>query len=436
MYIISEQEFLVEPGRIGELCIAGDGVAQGYWKRSDLTDEKFIKNPFETKLGPILYRTGDLAKLLPSGEVQCLGRIDQQIKIRGQRVELGEIEEALDSLQGVQSSVVLLHEDRLVANLIVSDMIINQTEQFRVWKEIIRGQLPTHMVPHIFNVVDDFPTTLNGKIDRKSLLNLLSKKTENQIFTDPNTESELIILNIWKKCLGIDKIDVNSDFFELGGHSVIAVKVMMLLEDETGNRLPLVALLKHPTIKKLASYMDSEFVTWDSLVPLKPIGSKPPLYIVHGAHHNVLIFNELAQKLDQEQPVYGLQAKGLDGIAEPHDSMHDMARDYIKEIQITNPNGPYCLAGFSLGGTIAFEMARQLREQGKEVKIVAEFDTYVFPDYYFKNPIKKKVVSVGYTLVKVGYVLLNMLTSKKNFKRRTGLFKLHLKGIFLRLKYG
>jgi amino acid adenylation domain-containing protein len=436
LYIMNEQELLVEPGRTGELCIAGDGVAQGYWKRSDLTNEKFIKNPFETELGPVLYRTGDLAKLLPSGEVQCLGRIDQQIKIRGQRVELGEIEEALDSLEGVQSSVVMLHEDRLVANLIVADMVSDHTQQFNEWKEILREQLPLHMVPYIFNVVKDFPTTLNGKIDRKSLLNLLPNKTAAKIFTEPSTASESTILTIWQKCLGIDKIDVNSDFFELGGHSVIAVKVMMLLEDETGNRLPLVALLKHPTIKKLASYMDSEFVTWDSLVPLKPEGTKPPLYIVHGAHHNVLIFNELAQKLDKDQPVYGLQAKGLDGIAEPHDSMHDMARDYIKEIQITNPNGPYCLAGFSLGGTIAFEMARQLREQGKEVKIVAEFDTYVFPDYYFKSPIKKKIVSVSYTIVKVGYVLLNMLTSKKNFKRRTGLFMLHIKGLFLRMKYG
>lgn len=436
LYIMNEQELLVEPGKIGELCIAGDGVAQGYWKRSELTNEKFIKNPFETELGPVLYRTGDLAKLLPSGEVQCLGRIDQQIKIRGQRVELGEIEEALDSLEGVQSSVVLLHEDRLVANLIVSNNMSDHTEQFSAWKEILREQLPSHMVPHIFNLVKDFPITLNGKIDRKSLLNLLPNKTASKIFTEPSTPSEKTILSIWRNCLEIDEIDVNSDFFELGGHSVIAVKVMKLLEDETGNRLPLAALLKHPTIKKLASFMDSEFVTWDSLVPLKPKGTKPPLYIVHGAHHNVLIFNELAQKLDKNQPVYGLQAKGLDGVAEPHESMHDMARDYIKEIQITNPNGPYCLAGFSLGGTIAFEMARQLREQGKEVKIVAEFDTYVFPDYYFKNPLKKKIVGVGYDIIKVGFVLLNMFTSKKNFKRRTGLFKLKIKGMFLRLKYG
>ncbi|MFD0798522.1 amino acid adenylation domain-containing protein [Maribacter chungangensis] len=437
LYIVNEQGNLVEPGKIGELYIAGDGVAKGYWKRPDLTAEKFIENKFAIDAGKTLYRTGDLAKLLPTGEVQCLGRIDQQIKIRGHRIELGEIEQALDSLEGIESSVVLFHEDKLIANICTTIGDTARYEgQLTKWKEILRNQLPMHMVPQQFNMVSEFPTTLNGKIDRKKLAETLPKENLKTGFTEPASASEKIIAEVWKKCLKLDKIGVDSDFFELGGHSVIAVRVMTMLEEKTGNRLPLVALLKHPTVKKLAAYMDSEFIVWDSLVPLKPEGTKPPLYIVHGAHHNVLIFNELAQNLDKDQPVYGLQARGLDGVAEPHDSMHDMARDYIKEIQITNPNGPYCLAGFSLGGTIAFEMARQLREQGKEVKIVAEFDTYVFPDYYFKSAIKKRIVGLTYTALKVGYVLLNMFTSKKNFKRRTGLFMLHIKGLILRLKHG
>src|SRR5690606_17380913 len=139
------------------------------------------------------------------------------------------------------------------------------------------------------------------------------------------------------------------------------------LEKETGNRLPLVALLKHPTVKKLAAYMDSEYIVWDSLVPLKPEGTKPALYVVHGANHNVLMFNALAQYLDKDQPVYGLQSRGLSGVDEPHDSIDQMAADYISEILQSNPNGPYALGGFSYGGIVAFEMARQLRAQGKEV---------------------------------------------------------------------
>ena len=436
-YIVNEQGNLVEPGKIGELYIAGDGVAKGYWKRPDLTAEKFVKNTFDEAAGSIVYRTGDLAKLLPSGEVQCLGRIDQQIKIRGHRIELGEIEQALDSLEGIESSVVLFHEDKLVANLLTTKTgTVSEEDQLTIWKQTLRNQLPMHMVPQQFNLVSEFPTTLNGKIDRKKLVDTLPKTKVKTGYTEPASDSEKVIAEVWKKCLKIDNIGVDSDFFELGGHSVIAVRVMTMLEEKTGNRLPLVALLKHPTIKKLAAYMDSEFVVWDSLVPLKPEGTKPPLYIVHGAHHNVLIFNELAKNLDKDQPVYGLQARGLDGVAEPHDSMYQMATDYLTEIIASNPDGPYALAGFSLGGTIAFEMARQLKAMGKEVKMVGEFDTYVFPDYYFESPIKKKIVDIFYILGKIVFITFNMFTSKKKFKRRTGLIKLFVSGLFLRMKYG
>jgi amino acid adenylation domain-containing protein len=436
LYIVNEQNNLVALGNIGELCIAGDGVANGYWKRQDLTAEKFVINPFETDLGSLMYRTGDLAKLLPSGKVQCLGRIDNQVKIRGQRIEIGEIEQTLDALEGIQSSVVLLNEDRLVATLITSEKGNHNTNQISAWKEILKEQLPVHMIPQQFNVVKEFPTTLNGKIDRKALLNLLPNHTTKQSFAEPSTPSEKIIAAIWQDCLSIDKIDVNSDFFEIGGHSLVGVRVMAKLEKETGNRLPLIGLLKHPTIKKFATYMDSEFFTWDSLVPLKPEGTKPPLYIVHGANHQVLIFNELAQKLDKDQPVFGLQSRGLNGVEEPHDSIDAMAADYVSEIVASNPKGPYALAGFSYGGIVAYEMARQLKAQGREVKILAQFDTYVFPEYYHSSPLKKSMLSKLYLLGKIGYIFLNMFSSKKNFKRRLELIKLQISGLKLRLKHG
>ncbi len=436
LYIVDDQNRLVAPGETGELCIAGDGVAKGYWKREDLTTEKFIKNQFETDANPVLYRTGDLAKLLPSGDVHCLGRIDQQVKIRGHRIELGEIEQTLDSLEGVHSSVVLLNEDHLVAYLIPSHMGNQEAYQASAWKELLKEHLPTHMIPQEFIIVKDFPTTLSGKIDRKALLKLLPNKTPKLDFTEPTTQSEKIITTIWQECLGIDKIDVFSDFFELGGHSIIGVQVMARLEKETRNRLPLVALLKHPTIKKLATYMDSEFITWDSLVPIKPEGTKPPFYIVHGAHHNVLMFNDLAQYLHKDQPFYGLQSRGLDGVTEPHDSIHEMAADYIAEIIVSNPDGPYSLGGFSYGGIVAFEMARQLRAQGREVKTVAQFDTYVFPYYYGEGPIMKKTLSFLYLLGKIVFVFLNMFNGKKNFKRRTHLIKLQILGLYLSLKHG
>lgn len=436
LYIVNDLLNLVAPGMVGELCIAGDGVAKGYWKRKDLTAEKFIKNRFDTNSNSVLYRTGDLAKLLPSGNVQCLGRIDQQVKIRGQRIELGEIEQALDALKGVTSSVVLLNNDRLVAHLISSETKNKNTNQISAWKDSLKELLPAHMIPQQFNLVTEFPTTLNGKIDRKALKNRLPNQTAKQSFTAPSTPSEKTILAIWQECLGLDKIDINSDYFEIGGHSLVGVKVMAKLEKETGNRLPLVALLKHSTIKKLAAFMDSEFFIWDSLVPLKPEGTKPALYIVHGANHHVLIFNELAQQLDKDQPVYGLQSRGLNGVTEPHDSINEMAADYISEIVASNPKGPYALAGFSYGGIVAYEMARQLKAQGREVTIIAQFDTYVFPEYYYSQPLKKNMASKLYLLGKIGYLFLNMFSSKKNFIRRTELLKLQFKGLYLKFKHG
>ena len=436
LYLLNEQNHLVPPNTIGEICIAGEGVSQGYWNRLDLTHEKFIKNPFETELDTTLYRTGDIGKLLHTGEVQCIGRIDNQVKIRGHRIELGEIEQIVDTLEGVHASVVIVKNDLLIANIVSTDLNSLPETTISNWKKSLAETLPSHMIPQLFNLLSEFPTTLNGKIDRKALTNSSLNNYTKSTFNAAHTNSEQIIATIWQECLGIDKIDINSDFFELGGHSLIAVKAMSLLEKQTGNRLPLAALLEQPTIQKLAAYMDKKFITWDSLVPLKPKGNKVPLFIVHGADHNVLIYRNLADNLDDDQPVYALQAKGLSGEIEPHDSVEEMASHYISEITSINPEGPYALGGFSFGGIIAFEMAKQLKAQGKKVKIVALFDSYVYPSYYYSNPLVKKTVSTSYNIAQLIFMGLNMFSSKKNFKRRRDLLKLKIYGLYLRIKYG
>jgi amino acid adenylation domain-containing protein len=436
IYILNEQNHLVPPNTIGEICIAGDGVSEGYWNRLDLTNEKFIKNPFDNKLNTTLYRTGDLGKLLHTGEVQCLGRIDNQVKIRGHRIELGEIEQAVDRLEGVHASVVIVNKDLLVANIISTQLDSLPETTVSKWKKNLAEILPSYMVPQQFNLLSEFPTTPNGKIDRKKLTISSTNNYTKPTFNAAHTNSEKIIEIIWKECLGINKIDINSDFFELGGHSILAVKVMALIEKQTGNRLPLASLIENPTIAKLAAYMDEKFISWDSLVPLKPNGNKVPLFIVHGANHNVLIYKNLADNLDDDQPVYALQAKGLSGEVEPHKSVEEMASHYISEIKTINPEGPYALGGFSFGGIIAFEMAKQLKAEGKKVKILALFDSYVYPSYYYSNPLVKKTVSTFYNIAQLIFLGLNMFSSKKNFKRRKDLLKLKIYGLYLRLKYG
>lgn len=436
VYLLNDDDQLVPPGEVGELCIAGDGVAMGYWGRLELTSEKFIKNNFNPNKDSFLYKTGDLGRLLPNGELQCLGRIDHQVKIRGHRIELGEIEEALNKMDEIESSVVLVDQDRLKAFVTTRGSKPFSPSIEQQWKTHLKELLPLYMVPQNIVHILEFPTTLNGKIDRKALVNGSKTEVAEPTFHAPQSESEQLIAGIWQQCLGIDKIDITNDFFELGGHSLIAVRVMTQIEKQTGARLPLAALLEQPTIKKLAAYLDKKSVTWDSLVPLKTNGNKIPLFIVHGANYNVLIFKELSNNLDHDQPVYALQAKGLSGDVDPHESVEAMAAHYISEIQTVNPHGPYALGGFSFGGIVAFEMAKQLRAQGKKVKLIALFDTYVYPHYSYTNPLPKKAMAYLYNLGQLVFMGINMFSSVKNFNRRVDLIKLKIDGLALRLKHG
>jgi len=385
IYILDEALNNLTDGSIGEIYIGGDGVAVGYLNRAELSAERFVKDIFSTVEGARMYRTGDLGKIRQDGEILCLGRIDHQVKVRGYRIELEEIEQNLLKQDNIKQAVVIAREDtpgmpRLVAYVISPEPKegLDLKNQFDAWQKGLLAVLPEYMVPDDFVVMDAIPITPNGKIDRKALpkpdYNIIYREGE---FVAPRTDNEKLVAKIWQQNMGIEQISILDNFFELGGRSLVAVKIMAAIEQETGKRLPLATLFEHATIEKLAARLEgNEVISWESLVPIKPDGSKMPLYIVHGAGLNVLLFNALAMNMDAEQPVYGLQARGLNGIDEPLDVMEEIAANYIAEIVAKNPDGPYALAGYSLGGIIAYEMANQLIAAGKEVKMVAMFDTY------------------------------------------------------------
>ncbi|MDF2431590.1 MAG: hypothetical protein JWP44_1221 [Mucilaginibacter sp.] len=384
VYILNEDLNTVVAGAIGEIFIAGDGVAKGYLNRQDLTAERFINDPFSENPGK-MYRSGDLGRINGNGEIQCLGRIDHQVKIRGFRIELEEIENVLLKQADIKQAVVIAREDmpgesRLVAYAVLEDTVDqNHKSLTSAWQKALLDKLPEYMVPDDFVLMPSIPITPNGKIDRKALPkpdhNLITREGE---YVAPRTDVEKQVAEIWEELMGIEKISIFDNFFELGGRSLVAVQIMARIEKITGKRLPLATLFEHSTIEKLSLRLniDAKSITWESLVPIKPQGTKMPLYIVHGAGLNVLLFNALAMNMDKDQPVYGLQAKGLNGIDEPLDVMEEIAANYIAEIIAQNPTGPYALAGYSLGGTIAYEMAHQLIAMGKEVKTLAVFDTY------------------------------------------------------------
>jgi|GEM_PF-273313 len=248
------------------------------------------------------------------------------------------------------------------------------TEQ---WKAGLKHYLPEYMLPSDFVALKSFPLTPNHKIDKKALPKPQLKKVESGKDNTPLDKSEKIVSDIWSAVLGLDNINKSDDFFELGGHSLLAVKVMAAIEKETGKRLPLASLFENATIEKLAGKLQADDdEKWDALVPIKTTGTKDPVFLVHGGGLNVLLFKTISKYLGEDQPVYGLQAIGLNRKAQLLFSIEEIAAVYVAEVLEVNPEGPFSLAGYSLGGFIAFEMARQLRAMGKEIKFLGILDTY------------------------------------------------------------
>jgi len=423
VYILDEKLNNFTDGTIGEIYIGGDGVAKGYLNRPELTNERFVDDVFSGIPESKMYRTGDLGKIREDGEIVCLGRIDHQVKVRGYRIELEEIEQNLLKQDNVKQAVVIAREDTPGNPRLVGYMIINEQKndndlraQFDTWQRGLLDVLPEYMVPDDFVIMETIPITPNGKIDRKALPkpNYSNIQRTGEIVA-PRTSNEKLVADIWTELMGLETISIFDNFFELGGRSLVAVKIMARLEQETGKRLPLATLFEHSTVERLAARLelDATSITWESLVLIKPNGTKMPLYIVHGAGLNVLLFNALAMNMDPEQPVYGLQAKGLNGIDEPLDVMEEIAANYIAEIVAKNPDGPYALAGYSLGGIIAYEMAKQLMAAGKEVKMLAMFDTYA--DLSTVNdPLLKKVFNKATLVLKqIGYSLVLLAEDPK-----------------------
>lgn len=425
VYLLDANRKPVNEGQIGEIVIAGDGVSLGYLNRPELNDERFLTNIFNPESGGKMYLSGDLAKQLPNGQVQCLGRIDHQVKVRGYRIELGEIEAALLAINGIKSAIVIAENDILIAFIETNHKSANEQGQIRLWRNELAAQLPSFMVPHDFNILEKLPTTLSGKIDRKALLNYKS----NQIteYTKPRNESEKIVETIWKESLNREKIDVFSNFFEIGGHSLIAVRVMNKIQQQTGKKLPLSALFEHSTIEQLAKLIDADIEIYSEfLVPIKPNGTKPPLFMVHGAGLNILNFKHVISNFDNDQPVYGIQGIGPNGFDNWFESIEEMAACYIESIMKINPNGPYALAGFSFGGVVAFEMAQQLEQKGEKVSIIALLDSYVDSSYYYAPYWQKKLIRIYAANYRRCDYLMEMLTSWKAFKKRSLAKKVHL----------
>jgi aspartate racemase len=376
--ILDEHQNLLPVGIPGEICISGVGLARGYINNPELTVEKFVANPFIP--GERMYQTGDIGKWSVDGNLEFLGRIDHQVKIRGSRVELEEVEAALSQHPTVRESAVIDQEDHAGNKRLIAYVVPNleQTLKIDELRRFLREILPDSMVPSLFVRLDGLPLTPNGKVDRRALpVPDKVRQEPAETFLPPRNELEHSLTKIWEKVLGIQPIGVKDDFFELGGDSLKAMVLFTQIEKIVGRKLPLATLYEAPTIEQFTSILSNKewSAPWSPLVAIKPEGSNPPFFCVHGAGGNVLIYHDLARRLSQDQPFYGLQAKGLDGEQPTHTRIEDMAAHYIKEIQTVQPKGPYFLGGYCMGGTIALEMAQLLHAQDQKVALVALMDT-------------------------------------------------------------
>ncbi|MDT7543399.1 MAG: hypothetical protein QOE33_3303, partial [Acidobacteriota bacterium] len=379
LYLLDDLLRLLPVGAVGELYIGGDGVARGYLNRPALTAERFVPHPFSKQPGSRLYRTGDLARHRPDGQLEFLGRSDNQVKVRGYRIELSEIEAALCAHPAIRMAAVESRTDRSGDKSLVAYVVCENEARTGELREWMLSQVPEYMIPSAFVTLEELPLTPNGKLDRRALPEPESGASRSAVaYVAPRDMVELRLCKIWEDVLGVKPIGVRHRFFDLGGHSLIATRLMHRIAQTFARRLPLAALFESPTVEHLAILLRRQAeasTSFSPLVEIQPDGEGPPFFCVHPSGGNVLCYAELARHLGTGQPFYGLQARGLDNELAPHTSVEEMARDYIAHLRIVRPQGPYLLGGWSMGGVVAYEMARQLEAQGAEVALLVLLDS-------------------------------------------------------------
>ncbi|HZO75067.1 MAG TPA: AMP-binding protein, partial [Ktedonobacteraceae bacterium] len=406
VYILDQEQQPVPIGVPGEMYVGGAGLARGYLHRPELTAQRFVPHPFvgtyfiaSCQPGARLYRTGDLARFQPNGSIEYMGRIDQQVKIRGFRIELGEIEAALNQHPAVQQSVVTVRDQSLVAYIVTDqpDISPEQTAADEIsplanqgtlsgteLRRFLQTRLPEYMVPATFVPLAALPLTTNGKIDRRSLPDPdLSRLANRTTFVAPTLPLHHQLVQIWQELLNAEAIGIRDNFFDLGGHSLLATLMLSRVEQTCGKKLPLATLFTEPTIEHLTSIlMEREAIpshapqtaTRTPLIALQTDGSRQPFFFLHGdAKGGAFYCRKMARHLGAEQPFYILEPYKFDGLR-ILPTFEAMATAHLELMRSIQPEGPYQIGGWCNGALLAYEMARQLREQGQTVNLLVLMD--------------------------------------------------------------
>lgn len=388
VYVLDDIMQPVPVGVVGELYIGGVGVGRGYLKDPERTARTFVPNPFSDDPNAKLYRSGDQSRYLPDGTVEFIGRIGHLIKIRGMRIEPGEIQSVLGRHPQVAQATIIVHEFPELGAHLIAYVVFRKGESApeEDLRAYLRQYLPDYMIPSFIVVIEAMPLNANGKIDRKALP-IPEIGSLQAAIVEPRTPGERALLEMWRKVLGREKLSIHDNFFDVGGNSLLAMRLFSQIEREFGVRLPLATIFRATTIADQAALLtsnenslnapDSRFSELVCVVPIQTGDpARPPFFCIHAGGGHVIFFRDLALHLGKDQTFYGIQAYGIDGNHEPKRTYEEFAAAYVQEMRIVQPEGPYYIGGECLGGSLAFEVARQLEEQGQKVGLVVMFDSY------------------------------------------------------------
>ncbi len=381
-YILNKYREPVPIGVPGELYLGGIQVAQGYLNRPELTADRFVKNLFSNDPEERLYKTGDLVKYRPNGEIEFIGRMDFQLKIRGYRIELGEIQAVLNQFSLVQESLLLAVDDTTGMKQLVAYCVpvAGETLTSVELNTHMRENLPDYMLPSAFVIMEAFPLTQNGKVNRHALPDPTDEdRLISTEYVAPRTPTEQILTAIWTDILGMKQVGINDDIFEMGGHSLLFARIIARIRVEFGVALSLDVIFNAPTVALLADKVDAFRDTLDPIaslskrvVAVQPMGEKTPFFHMGGA----VILRQLSKYLGEDQPLYGVLEQTLEEDQPLHTSVEAIVADCVKAIQSVQPEGPYMLGGLCFGGVVALEIARALQTQGHEIALLTLIDTY------------------------------------------------------------
>lgn len=407
-YVLDRRLRPAPVGVAGELFLAGAGVARGYvgdTASRARADDRFLSDPFRSEVGARMYRTGDRARWLTDGELAFLGRADDQLKVRGFRIEPLALERTLMEHPAVHDAAVLAVRDGAGELRLIAYVARNRGTPVDVaeLRSRMRDRWPAPMVPSEIVLMDSLPRNNSDKIDRAALLPPVRDPAPTRKAREvdaPTSPVEELLASIWAGALGRDRVGINDDFFDLGGHSLLTLKIIDRAA-RAGLRITTEQLLRHPTVARLAAVVEMRWAeeSEGTVVIMRDQGERPPIFLVHSTPGDLLGYVNLVHALGPSQPVYGLQSLGLRRPDAAHVSIDSMAAHYVACMRRAQAKGPYYLAGWCYGGIVALEMARLLARAGERVALLAMMEAWapkpaLFVPRYYADRVRA-VASLG-----------------------------------------